>query len=162
MKKSSVIALCVILSIAVIIGGVVMYITGMPEYAMLKMAVRVSESGYDGLKPSMSETAKNKIEPILNVAESKLLQHIISLLPGKDVDDDFILEYLEEIDWTYIDILKNSKRAVIRLGFSHDSDLSGVIDIELIKLDGEWLINDFGNLKIDDWQAVFDDIDLSF
>lgn len=148
MKKGLVIALCFALSLALLIGGAVLYIVNTPEYALAQIVKEVREIGIDAVIPNLTDNANKKISPILSIAKNNFVQSILSFLSDEDYAS-MLIDKAQEIDWSVGDIIKNNKKASVTIRFNYDEKIQGSIDLELLKIDGKWQINDLYNLNLD-------------
>lgn len=65
---------------------------------------------------------------------------IVGLLDMKD-DITILKEKLKQIKWDVVDIMKGENNAVAILSFEYDEDLSGTMEISMVKEEKEWKID---------------------
>lgn len=152
MKKGLIIILCILLALALIGGGVVWYITNLPEYALIKMCEEVKISGFSAVEAHLTEDANKKIDPIRKITSNTIVSSILSFLSSENDYASILIEKAKEIEWTVGDILKNQRKASVTIGFNYDDKMIGKIDLELLKIEGEWKINDLYNLNVEKFE----------
>lgn len=148
MKKTLIIICSTILILAVIVGGGMLYVINTPEYALAKLCDEVRDMGFDAVLPKLTDEACEKVAPVLKIINNNVVQSILAFLS----DDDYsriLVEKASEIEWSVGDILKNNKKASVTIGFNYVDKIVGSIDLELLKIDGDWKINDLYNLDVD-------------
>lgn len=138
MKKFLKRFLVVLVILAVLAGGVFLYVTTTPEYALYMTLKDVQESGMDGLKKHLTEDAADTIETV----EDWSITELISSLT-QDSAYDFLISKMEEVDWTLEDILKGKKETDVVIGFNYSNSItiSGTVEITMIKEDHTWKID---------------------
>ncbi|MBQ2881118.1 MAG: hypothetical protein IJE40_02515 [Clostridia bacterium] len=142
--------LSVVLSIAVvvaIIGGIALYVVNTPEFALVKVCLDVEKNGFDAVLPHLTDSAYKKVDPVLKIANSDFMQSILSFVSDEDYAT-VLIEKAKEIKWDLGEFMKSSEKASVTVGFNCNEEIIGTIDLELVKVDGEWKISDFKNLKI--------------
>ena len=148
MRKIIISVVCVIVAIALISGAGVLYVVNTPEYALKEMVSGIEECGIDALLPNLTDDAYKKIEPIISIAENSVIQSIISLISDSDYAS-VLIEKAKDVKWTVGDVLKNNKKASVTIQFNYDEKITGSIDLELVKEEKDWKINDLYNLEIE-------------
>lgn len=149
MKKVLISVLCIVIVLAILAGGGILYVINTPEYALAKICADVKETGFDAVLSNLTDEAYKKVEPVLKIANNNIVQSILSFIS----DDDYasiLIDKASEVEWVVGDVLKNSNKASVTIGFNYDAKIVGSIDIELVKTDGSWKINDLYNLNIDE------------
>lgn len=126
-----------------------MYFINTPEYALARICTDIKEIGFDAVLPHLTDEAYEKVEPVLKIANNSIVQSIISFISDKDYAS-ILIDKASEVEWTVGDVLKNNKKTSVTIGFNYDEKIVGSIDLELVKTDGEWKINDLFNLEIDE------------
>ena len=153
MKK----VLYIVIPILVIVLSVGIYfgisIINSPEYALMQIANDVEESGVDGLMPHLTEKAQETVSAITSITENKMVDSILAFL-GKDDYTSILKSNLKDVEWSLDDVLEGTDRADVVLGFNYNEKLTGTIEINMIKEDGNWKINGIN-------YPMFDKIDLS-
>lgn len=152
MKKVIIIILCVFIALLLIGGGVILYIINTPEYALMTMCEEVKISGFTAIETNLTPEANDKIEPIRKLAANKIVTSLLSLFSSEEDYAGIMIEKASEIEWTIGDILKNQHKASVTIGFNYDDKMIGTIDLELLKTEGEWKINDLYNLNIEKFE----------
>ena len=146
--KRIVIVFGIILTVAMVVIGALFYIKSTPEYALAKIVEQVREDGFEAVENNLTEETYAKIEPIISISKSNIVNSIVSLF----TDDNYtniLVEKAKEINWTVGDIIKNQRKASVTIGFDYDGKLQGTIDLELLKINKKWKINNLYNLQID-------------
>lgn len=108
-----------------------------PEYVVEHAIEDMKISGFDGLKPYLTEKAEKNVEMIKAVSSG------VSLFTGGNGVSAFF-DRLSDCDWTVNDILKGSESAKAVLGFSigNGADKTeGTLQLTLIKEEKEWRID---------------------
>ncbi len=130
--------------ILVIVLSVVIYfgisVINSPEYALMKIANDVEESGVDGLMPHLTEEAQETVSAITSITENKLVNSILTFL-GKDDCTGILKSNLQDVEWSLDNVLEGNNRADVVLGFNYNEKLIGTIEINMIKDNGEWKIS---------------------
>ena len=148
MRKIIISVICVIVAIALIFGAGVLYVVNTPEYALKEMVSGMEEAGIDAILPKLTNEAYEKVEPVINIAENSVVQSIISLVSDSDYAS-ILIEKAKDVKWTVGDVLKNNRKASVTVQFNYDEKIAGSIDLELVKEENGWKINDLYNLEID-------------
>lgn len=151
--KKIIITVGIILVLALMLGSVVTYIINSPEYALAMIVKDVKNGGFDALEKHLTDDANKKIEPIRKIKNNFVIGAIISLL-DKDDYASVLIDKAKEVNWSVGDVIKNNQRASVAIKFDYPDKFSGSVDLELIKTDGKWKINDLNNLEIDDFSLL--------
>lgn len=77
MKKAIIIILSIVLLLAVIAGGIGMYIVNTPEYALKTMIDDVNTSGMEGLESHLTGNAKEALDTVSSITSSNLFKTIM-------------------------------------------------------------------------------------
>ena len=147
MKKIAAILAIVFVMITVTIS-VFLYIRSTPEYALVKIVEQVKKDGFEAVENNLTDEAYSKIEPIISISKNNIINSIVSLF----TDDNYtniLVEKAKDIKWSVGDIIKNQRKASVTIGFDYDGKLQGTIDLELLKINKKWKINNLYNLQID-------------
>ena len=147
MKKILIITMCIVVAIVLVAGCCVLYVVNTPEYALAKICEQAKESGFDAVLPNLTEEAYEKVEPIIVIAKNDIVQSIIAYFSDSDIAS-VLIDKTRDIEWSVGDVLKNQEKASVTISFSYEDKISGSIDLELLKKDGEWKINDLYNLDV--------------
>lgn len=133
-----------VVPIIVIIVSVGIYfgisIINSPEYALMKIANDVEDSGVDGLMSHLTEEAQGTVSAITSITENKLVNSILNFL-GKDDYTDILKSNLQDVEWSLDNVLEGNNRADVVLGFNYNEKLIGTIEINMIKDNGDWKIS---------------------
>lgn len=143
-KKLTVILIVLI----VLLSAVAAYFFNSPEYAMIKIRKEIKETGFAAIEQNLTQEAFAKLEPIIKVANNKLVSSILSKI-SKNEYTSVLIQKAKEIDWSVDEIIKNHHKASVTIRFNYDDTIVGTIDIELLRIDGKWRINNMYNLNVD-------------
>lgn len=153
MKK----ALYIVISILVIVLSAGIYlgvsVINSPEYALMRIANDIQESGVNGLMTHLTDEAQEMVSAITSITENKTVNSILSLL-CKDDYVSILKSNLKDVEWSFDDVLEGTDRADVVLGFNYNEKLIGTIEINMIKEDGDWKINGIS-------YPIFDKVDLN-
>ena len=157
MKKAVICIVCILLALSLLAGGAVLYILNSPEYALLKICEEVKNSGFSAVEANMTQAAKAKVEPVRSVVTKSagILSSILSLFSSGEEESNYaavLIEKAQEIEWSVGDILKNRRKATVTIGFDYNQKIVGSIDLELLRIDKKWLINDLYNLEFETFE----------
>ena len=151
--KKAIIIIGILLIIVAIAIGIFNHIRSSPEYALAKIVEQVREEGFEAVESNLTEEAYAKIEPIISISKSNIVNSIVSLF----TDDNYtniLVEKAKDIKWSVGDIIKNRRKASVTIGFDYEGKLKGTIDLELIKTNKKWKINNLYNLQIDKIELI--------
>ncbi len=148
MKKVLISVLCVVIALILIAGCGVLYVINTPEYALKKICADIRGTGFDAVMPNLTDEAYKKVEPIIKIVNNNIVKSILSLISDNDYAS-VLIEKAREVEWTVGDVLKNNKKASVTIGFNYNEQITGSIDLELLKIDGNWKINNLYNLNIE-------------
>lgn len=140
MKKTILIFCSVVLLLAVVVGGLSLYIVNTPEYALKNIIEDVNDSGMEGLIPHLTGKAKDTLNTVSSVAESDLFNTIMGFINQNDYIGVLKSE-IQEIHWGVDDVLKSRENAAVILSFNYKDKLIGTIEISMIREEGEWKID---------------------
>ena len=127
----------IIISVGVYFG---VSVINSPEYALMQIAKDVEESGVDGLMPHLTEEAQETVSSITSITENKLVNSILNFL-GKDDYTNILKSNLQDVEWNLDNVLEGNNRADVVLGFNYNEKLTGTIEINMIKDNGDWKIS---------------------
>ena len=147
MKKIAAILAIVFVMITVTIS-VFLYVRSTPEYALVKIVEQVKKDDFEAVENNLTDEVYSKIEPIISISKNNIINSIVSLF----TDDNYtniLVEKAIEIEWSVGDIIKNKRKASVTIGFDYEGKLQGTIDLELVKVEKKWKINNLYNLQID-------------
>jgi hypothetical protein len=131
-----------------IIMGITLFERWSPEYALENAFDDVRKSGLDGLKKHLTANALktvNTFEALSGRPEVSLLT--TAFMGGNAVT--FLLEKLNECDWTIRDVMKGSESSKAVIGFEYQDIMAGTIELTMIKEDSIWKIDSLAMPKFD-------------
>lgn len=143
----------VLLLLAVAAGGAWIFLTlNSPEYALAQMAQDVKRSGLDGLEPHLTQEAQETLDKLGAVSDNTLVGSILSAL-NADSYLDTLKDKLSEVEWSVDDVLRNSEKARVSLGFNYEDKITGTVEVDMVRRDGEWKISGIGMPDVEklDW-----------
>ena len=138
-KKKLIIIGASVVVLAIAAVGVFHYFRQTPEYVLMKISSDIKESGIDGLRPHLTEEAREKVDAITAITENKLLNTIVSFLDKKDYVGVLKSE-IQVVQWELEDIMKGKNNADVLLAFNYDDRLIGTIEISMVKCSDGWKI----------------------
>lgn len=164
--------IAVILVLAVLAGGgLVWAVLNSPHYAMAQIAQDIQNEGLDGLEPHLTGDARETLDKLEDTVdkitslpeklseEHKILGLILSATDAEGYVEDYVNNYIdelkskaEEMQWSLGDVLTNFKKAVVTLNFNYDDEITGSIDLKMVRTDGEWKINGIGLPHFDEFE----------
>lgn len=153
MKKAIVIISSITLLLAVIAGGIGMYIVNTPEYALKTMIDDVNTSGMAGLEPHLTGNAKETLDTVSSITSSDLFNTLMGFINQNDYVSVLKSE-IQEVQWEMDDVLKSNENAAVILSFNYEDKLIGTIEISMIKESGDWKIDgiEFPEFREINWQ----------
>ena len=140
MRKAIVIILSIVLLLAIIAGGIGIYIVNTPEYALKTMIDDVNTSGMEGLEPHLTGNAKEVLDTVSSITTSNLFNTIMGFINQNDYVSVLKSE-IKEIQWEVDDVLKSNQNTAVILFFNYEDRLIGTIEISMIREDGDWKID---------------------
>ena len=126
--------------LAVIAGGIGLYIVNTPEYALKAMIDDVNTSGMEGLEPHLTGNAKEALDTVSSITSSNLFNTIKGFINQNDYVGVLKSE-IQEVQWEVDDVLKSKENAAVVLSFNYEDKLIGTIEISMIRDAGEWKID---------------------
>ena len=152
MKKAHYIIISMLLILIGVSAFLGIRIKNSPEFALMRIAQDVKESGIDGLDPHLTQDAKKVVDTISAVTENELITSVIGLLNKNDYIGIMKSE-LRNIQWDVEDVLKSSDRASVLLSFNYTDKLVGTINVSMVREAGAWKINNLEWPKFEkiDW-----------
>ena len=148
MKKAVTVAVCSFIVIVIILGSIICYVANSPEYALAMICAEMKESGFDAVLPHLTDAAYGKVEPIIRISNNRLVQSVMSLFSANEYAS-VLIDKASNINWSIGDVLKNHRKASVTIEFNYNDTIIGAIDIELLKIDSNWRINDLYNLTFE-------------
>lgn len=140
MKNAIVIISSIVLLIAVIAGGIGMYIVNTPEYKLKTMINDVNTSGMEGLEPHLTGNAKEVLNTVSSITSGNLFNTIMGFINQNDYVSVLKSE-IQEVQWEIKNVLKSNENAAVILSFNYEDKLIGTIEISMIREDGDWKID---------------------
>lgn len=152
MKKAIVIISSIVLLLAVIAGGIGLYIVNTPEYTLKTMIDDVNTSGMEGLEPYLTGNAKESLDTVSSITSSNLFNTIMGFINQNDYVGVLKSE-IQEVQWEVDDVLKSKENAAVVLSFNYEDKLVGTIEISMVREDGDWKIDgiEFPNFTEINW-----------
>ena len=112
-----------------------------PEYALSCAFEDMNEKGLEGLKRHLTEKALKTVEGFESLSSNTGIDMITNALVGGNAVST-LLEKLNECDWTIEDVMKGKETSKAIVGFSCEDVMTGTIEMELIKEEKIWKIDD--------------------
>ena len=140
MKNAIVIISSIVLLIAVIAGGIGMYIVNTPEYKLKTMINDVNTSGMEGLEPHLTGNAKEVLNTVSSITSGNLFNTIMGFI-NQDDYVSVLKSEIQEVQWEIKNVLKSNENAAVILSFNYEDKLIGTIEISMIREDGDWKID---------------------
>lgn len=140
MKKAIVFIFSIVLLLAVISGGIGMYIVNTPEYVLKTMIDDVNTSGMAGLESHLTGNAKETLDTVSSIAGSDLFNTLIGFINQNDYVSVLKSE-VQEVQWEVDNVLKSNENAAVILSFNYEDKLIGIIEISMIREKGDWKID---------------------
>jgi hypothetical protein len=140
MKKVIIITVSIVLLIALIAGGVLLYIVNTPEYALKKIAEDLSKDGIDGLYPHLTENARETLDAISGSEEGGGLGALI----GNAIRDkcmSILKSKAQQTEWGLEGVKRGKSKSEVTLSFNYNDKLVGTIEITMIREKGKWKID---------------------
>ena len=128
MKNAIVIISSIVLLIAVIAGGIGMYIVNTPEYKLKTMINDVNTSGMEGLEPHLTGNAKEVLNTVSSITSGNLFNTIMGFINQNDYVSVLKSE-IQEVQWEIKNVLKSNENAAVILSFNYEDKLIGTIEI---------------------------------
>ena len=152
MKKTWLIIGAVVAALAIVVACLGIYLVRTPEYALLKISKDVKDSGVDGLRPHLTQGARETLDTITSIAENKLVGALMGMI-GDGGYVSVLKTELQQIQWGLNDIIKGDDKAEVILDFNYDERLVGTIAITMIRESEGWKISGLELPKFDriDW-----------
>lgn len=152
MKKALRIIIPIVLVLALLIGGFLIYFIHTPEFALLKTMYDVKKHGLDGLEKHLTENGAKIVSPIkkvANIMDNAWVDKILSLFTSSDTDYmSLLVEKASEVKWSLEDIVKSKGTATVVIGFNYHDKITGTVDLGMLKVDGDWKIDNLSNFKL--------------
>ena len=140
MKKVILIISSIVLLLAVVIGGLSLYIVNSPEYALKNIVEDVNTSGMEGLVPHLTEKAEKTLDRVSSVTENGLVNTIMGFIDQNDYVS-VLQSDIQEIQWEVDEVLKSEDNAAVILSFNYADKVIGTVEISMIRDEGEWKID---------------------
>lgn len=134
--------------LVLILSLAVTYFFSTPEFAIIKLRNNVKKIGFAAVEQCLTEEASKKLEPIRKLAGNKIVSSILSAV-SKNEYVGVLVEKAKQINWSVDDIIKNRRKASVTIRFDYDNNIVGTVDMELLKINGKWYINNIYNLNVE-------------
>lgn len=119
-----------------------------PEYALNNTFDDMREFGLDGLKKHLTANALRTVESIESISVRPEVAILTTAFMGGNAVG-FLLDKLSECDWTIEDVMKGTENARAVVGFNHEDEIVGTIELTMIKEDKIWKIDSLAKPKFD-------------
>ncbi|MBP5169634.1 MAG: DUF4878 domain-containing protein [Oscillospiraceae bacterium] len=116
-----------------------------PEYALNEAYADVKEEGLNGLKKHLTSNALKTIEKVESIAT------LGTLFMGSN-PSTLLLNKMSEFEYSVKDILKGSDTARCVVEFNYKDNVTGTIEIKMIKEEQEWRIDNLENPHFDKFE----------
>ena len=157
MKKATLILIIIALVLVIAVVCAAVYFFNSPQYALMQIMKDVKAQGLEGLEPHLTGNATDMLEKVTSASQNPLLSAVFSLLiPDKYLE--VVKSELQNITWNVEDILTSRKRAVVILSFDYEGDITGTINLSMLRTDSGWKIDDVSAPRIDGFR--FEDVQL--
>lgn len=150
-KKALIISVSVVLVLAILAVGGLIYYRNSPLYALQSMLDDLEKDGIDGLRPYLTEDAQKTYDSFVEVSENPIVKQILKWMDLEDGVDAF-KNKSADIEWEFVDILTSSQRADVYVRFNYQGDVKGMLELRMIKEEGEWKIDGFGIPEIENFE----------
>ena len=158
MKKVLLTVLIVLLVLALLAGLAAVWFYYSPYHAMILIQKDVMAEGVDGLMPYLTGDAEKLFNKVTSISENPLMVKLLNLVLHGDYLDILKAE-LQDVAWEVEDILLSSKHAQVMLSFDYLEEITGTINITMVRTDDGWKIDGFNSPKIDGMSL--EDLDFS-
>lgn len=138
MTRKTIIILTVVSVIAAAAAGAWMYVTGLPEYALARMAQEVREDGISSLEPHLGTSLRDIFHTVISLADSPLVR----LITGSNEIVRFVSAMERTGDWSWslkkVERMDGSARVTIAL---EGLDISGNIGFMMVRTGSGWILD---------------------
>lgn len=149
-KKTLIMILSALLAIALLAGGVIIYYNS-PLRALKTMYDDLDEQGIDGLRPHFTDDAAELYDTLMEATDDWVVKKLLERT-GLDLYVDAFKNHSKDIRWEFEDLLKGSSRTDVYVRFSYNEEVEGLLELRLIKEDGDWKIDGFGLPELDEFE----------
>lgn len=149
MKKKTLMIVSVLLAFALLTGGVIIYYINSPLRALKTMYDDLDEQGMDGLRPHFTDGAAMLYDEFMEASDNWIVKQLLKKA-GLETYVDVFKNHSEDIEWEFEDLLTGSSRTDVYVRFSYNGEVEGLLELRLIKEDGDWKIDGFGFPEIDE------------
>ena len=111
-----------------------------PEYALTNAFEDIKKSGLDGLKKHLTSNALKNVQTVESLSGRPELSMFTSAFMGGNAAV-FLLDKLQECEWTIKDVMKGSEASKAVVGFDYQDKMTGTIELKMIKEDSVWKID---------------------
>ncbi len=109
-----------------------------PEYALNNAFDDVKKSGLDGLKKHLTSNALKNVQTVESLSGRPEISMFTSAFMGGNAAA-FLLEKLQECDWTIRDVMKGSETSKAVVGFDYQDKMTGTIETKNLHTDARRL-----------------------
>ena len=151
MKKTVWVLIIVLLVLAIIVGCAALYFLNSPYYALMGIMKDVKAEGMNGLESHLTGNAEAMMEKVTSVTENPMLTTILALFVQGDYQKylDILQNELDNITWKVEDVMTGRKHAMVMLSFDYQGDVTGTINVSMLRTDDGWKIDGVNSPKID-------------
>lgn len=119
-----------------------------PEYALNNTFDDMRASGLDGLKKHLTSNALKSIERAESVSGSAGIAMLSTAVMGGNAVS-FLLDKLNECEWTIKEVNKESETATAIVKFDYEDKLVGTVRLKMIKESKTWKIDSLAKPKFE-------------
>ncbi|MBR4308126.1 MAG: hypothetical protein IKT58_00880 [Oscillospiraceae bacterium] len=123
-----------------------------PNYALKSTRDDVEEKGIEGLHEHLTQNAKETLDSFSGDSDNMAL----SAVAGMGESSDFVTEYvntmkseMKEIKWELVGVVKEVNSAIATVRFNCNDTLTGIMELDMVREDGEWKIDGLGFPEFD-------------
>ncbi len=150
-KKRKRIRITAIITAVLLIISV--FVITSPEAAMLKMWSDIRSEGLTGIEPHLTGNAQVRVDTVINLVKSDLVQSIV----GDDDEMDFdalIKSELKNFKFSLAKYDRGFTKVNIIIDFDYKNEVQSSVEVSVIRESGKWLIDDFWVVDADERDVV--------
>lgn len=147
MKRKQIVCISVAAMIIMTVIAGWVCLTQTPLYAMKRISKDIDEYGIEGLYTHLTGDAKKTVDMISAIPNNSWMDAVMGVLVEKDYMSTLTNE-IQTVKWDMVNISRNGDQAEAVLSFDYKDKLIGTIEINMVRKNGEWLINSFDIPKI--------------
>ena len=134
------------------------YVTSTPEYELKETVEDVQIAGLDGLREHVTDEVWDKVELVNTLTENPLVVSLMGMFDATEGIQE-IKEHAEEIQWEVLDVMKSKRAAKVKLGFNYQDEITGNVELNMVKVDGKWKISGIDMPTVDNlFDGLTDDV----